>query len=74
METEAAKLIATGLAVTPLLGVGIGLGTYFASIVNALGRNPSVEDTLKKTNIFFFALIEAVAIFALGVALLIFFK
>lgn len=74
MELESAKLIGAGIAVIPLLGVGIGLGNYFSSIVSAIGRNPSVEDTLKKTNLLYFALIEAIAIFALGIALIILFK
>lgn len=73
MELEAAKAIGAGIAVIPLLGVGIGLGMLFASVINAIGRNPSVEGTVKGTGLFYFALIEAIALFALVVALLILF-
>jgi F0F1-type ATP synthase membrane subunit c/vacuolar-type H+-ATPase subunit K len=71
MDYESAKLIAGAIAVLPLFGVGLGLGKYFAAIVEAVGRNPGVEPILKKTNLVYFALIEAVAIFALGISLLI---
>ncbi len=73
MDAEAAKLIGAGLAVIPLFGVGIGLGMLFSSIINAMGRNPSVADAVKGTGLFYFALIEAIALFALVVALLMLF-
>ncbi len=73
METEAAKLIAAGIAVFPLFGVGIALGMLFSSIVTAIGRNPSVADQVKGTGLLYFALIEAIALFALVIALLILF-
>ena len=34
METEAAKLIAAGLAVAPLLGAAVGLGVLFLSLIH----------------------------------------
>ena len=37
MEPQAAKLIGAGIAVLPLLGVGIGLGMLFSSIITAMG-------------------------------------
>ncbi len=73
MEVEAAKLIGAGIAVIPLLGVGIGLGMLFSSIISAIGRNPSVADQVKGTGLFYFALVEAIALFALVIALLILF-
>ena len=39
METEAAKLIAAGLAVAPLLGAAVGLGVLFSGIVNSMASN-----------------------------------
>lgn len=71
MDVQAAKFIGAGLAVFPLLGVGIGLGLLFSSIVTAMGRNPSVADSVKGTGLFYFALIEAIALFALLIALLL---
>jgi F-type H+-transporting ATPase subunit c len=73
MEPQAAKLIGAGLAVLPLLGVGIGLGMLFSSVINAMGRNPSVTDAVKGTALFYFALVEAIALFALVIALLLLF-
>ena len=73
MEPNAAKLIGAGLAVAPLLGVGIGLGTLFASVINAMGRNPAAADTVKATALFYFALVEAIGLFALVIALLLLF-
>ena len=68
MDIEVAKVIAAGLAVVAVLGPGIGLGILFGNIISAIGRNPSAADTIKGTGIVYFALIEALAIFALGMA------
>lgn len=73
MEAEAAKLIGAGIAVVPLLGVGVGLGILFASIIEVMGRNPSAAETVKGTGLFYFALVEAIGLFALVIALLILF-
>lgn len=73
MEVEAAKLIAAAIALIPLLGVGIGLGLIFSSYNDAIGRNPSAAEFLDKKFFISFALTEALAIFALGVSLVILF-
>lgn len=73
MELESAKLIAAALALLPILGVGIGLGMIFASYNTAVGRNPSAEDALNRKFILTFAFTEALAIFSLGVSLVILF-
>ena len=73
METEAAKLIAAAIALLPILGVGIGLGNIFSSYNEAVGRNPSSAELLDKKFFISFALTEALAIFALGVSLLMLF-
>ncbi len=73
MELEAAKLIAASIALMPILGVGIGLGSIFSSYNEAIGRNPSSAEILDKKFFISFALTEALAIFALGVSLLILF-
>lgn len=74
MELESAKLIGAALALIPLTGVGIGLGMIFASYNEAVGRNPKADEILGGKYLLFFALTEALAIFALGVSLLILFK
>ncbi len=73
METEAVKLIAAALALLPLFGVALGLGSIFSSYNEAIGRNPSSAEILDKKFFISFALTEALAIFALGVSLLILF-
>ncbi len=73
MELEAAKMIGAGLAVIPLLGVGIGLGHLFAALITAIGRNPGVKDTVFPIGILTFALTEAIALFALLISFLILF-
>jgi len=73
MELEAAKLIAAAIALLPMFGVGIGLGNIFSSYNEAVGRNPTSIEMLDKKFFISFALTEALAIFALGVALVILF-
>ena len=73
MEVESAKLIAAAIALLPILGVGIGLGMIFSSYNAAVGRNPKAEEVLDRKFILTFAFTEALAIFALGVALVILF-
>lgn len=73
MEMEAAKLIAAALALLPIVGVGIGLGMIFSSYNDAVGRNPTAAEILDKKYFISFALTEALAIFALGVSLVILF-
>ncbi len=73
MEVEAAKLIAAAIALLPIFGVALGLGSIFSSYNEAIGRNPSSAEILEKKFFISFALTEALAIFALGVSLVILF-
>ena len=43
MEAEAAKLIGAGIAVLPLLGVGLGIGNIFSSLITSIARNPAAR-------------------------------
>jgi F0F1-type ATP synthase membrane subunit c/vacuolar-type H+-ATPase subunit K len=74
MELESAKLFAAAIALLPLFGVGLSLGNIFSSYNEAIGRNPKADEILGGKYMLFFALTEALAIFALGVSLLILFK
>jgi F-type H+-transporting ATPase subunit c len=73
MELASAKLIAAAVALLPMFGVAIALGMIFSSYNEAVGRNPSSAENLDKKFFISFALTEALAIFALGVALVILF-
>ncbi len=73
MDVETIKILAASLALLPILGVGIALGLIFGSFNEAVSRNPSVQGSLFGTLIFGFAVTEALAIFCLGISLLILF-
>jgi len=72
MSVEGAKLIATALAIgLGVIGPGIGIGIVAGKAVEALGRNPDAEASIRATMILGIAFTEALAIFALVIALLI---
>ncbi|MDA7599927.1 ATP synthase subunit C family protein [Alphaproteobacteria bacterium] len=73
MEVEAAKMIGAGLAVIALAGVGVGIGNIFAALVTSIARNPAARSEVFGIGILGFALTEAIALFALVVALLLLF-
>ena len=73
MELEAAKMIGAGLATIALFGVGIGIGNVFSTLISTVGRDPSVQQRVFPFAIIGFALVEAVALFALLIAFLILF-
>ncbi len=72
MSVDSAKLIATALAIgLGVIGPGIGIGIVAGKAVEALGRNPDAEASIRATMILGIAFTEALAIFALVIALLI---
>ena len=73
MDVEAAKMIGAGIAVLALAGVGLGIGNIFSSLINSIARNPSARGEVFGIGILGFALTEAIALFALVVALLLLF-
>lgn len=73
MEIAAAKLIGAGLAVIGLSGVGIGIGNIFASLVASVARNPATQPNIFRLSLIGFALVEAVALYALVISLVILF-
>lgn len=73
MDVASVKLIAAGIAVLPLFGVGLGLGKLFASLIESISRNPSAKGDLTSTGILSFALLESIALLAFVVAMIILF-
>jgi F-type H+-transporting ATPase subunit c len=73
MDVAAAKMIGAGIAVIALMGVGIGIGNIFATMVSSIARNPAARNAVFPIGILGFALTEAVALFALLIAFLILF-
>ena len=73
MDVQAAKMIGAGLALFGLLGVGIGMGLIFSSLIQAVSRNPESKGNVYPIALMGAALTEAVAIFALVIAFLLLF-
>lgn len=74
MEVESAKLIGAALAMgLGSLGPGIGLGILASKALEAIGRNPEAQSKVQTTMILAIAVTEAVAIYALVIALMILF-
>jgi len=72
MSTDAAKLIGAALAIgLGAIGPGIGIGIIGGKAVEALGRNPDAESSIRTLMILGIAFAEAVAIYALVISLLI---
>lgn len=72
MPTEGLKSIATALAIgLGAIGPGIGIGLLAAGALEAIGRNPEAEGKIRTNMILAVAFAEAVAIYALVVALII---
>ena len=66
--------VAVGLAIgLGAIGPGIGIGLIGGQAVNAIGRNPEAAPLIQTNMILAIVFAEAVAIYALVVALLIMF-
>ena len=66
-------MIGAGLAVIALMGVGVGIGNIFSTLIASIARNPAARNEVFGIGILGFALTEAVALLALLIAFLILF-
>lgn len=74
MDAEAVKLLAAGLAIGfGAIGPGIGIGILGYGAVQAVARNPEARGPIFTNMLFAVALAEAVAIYALVVAIVLIF-
>lgn len=72
MEKEAMQMLATALAIgVGSIGPAIGVGMIGAKGMEAMGRNPEIANKIQTGMILGMAFAEAVAIYALVVALII---
>lgn len=72
MDPESMRFLAAGLAIGfGALGPGLGLGLIGSKAMEALGRNPEASGEIFVPMILGLAFTEAVAIYALVVALII---
>ncbi len=71
MDVQAARMIGAGIAVIALMGVGVGIGNIFATLISSIARNPAARDQVFGIGMLGFALTEAVALYALLIAFLV---
>jgi F-type H+-transporting ATPase subunit c len=72
IDNEAIKQLAAGLAIgLGAIGPGIGIGLLAAGALQAIGRNPEAAGQIQTNMILGIAFAEAIAIYALVVALLL---
>lgn len=72
MDTEAAKMFAIAITIAVgAIGPGLAIGMIAGKAVEALGRNPEAESSIRTAMILGLAFAEAIAIYALVVALIL---
>ncbi|NOK85840.1 MAG: ATP synthase F0 subunit C [Chloroflexi bacterium AL-W] len=67
------KAVGAGLAMLAAIGPGIGIGLLAQGAMQAIGRNPDAAGQIQTNMILAIVFTEAIAIYALVVALLIVF-
>jgi len=67
------KAVGAGLAMVGALGPGIGIGLLAQGAMQAIGRNPDAAGVIQTNMILAIVFTEAIAIYALVVALLVIF-
>ena len=73
MSDDSVRLLATALALLPLVAVALALGRIFSTWLEGVARNPGAAEPMQQVGYLAFALTEAVALFALIVAFMILF-
>ena len=72
MEAEAVRMLAAGLAMgLGAIGPGIGIGILGYGAMQGLARNPEARGPIQTNMILAIALAEAIAIYALIVAIIL---
>lgn len=67
------KAIGAGLAAIGMIGSSLGLGTVFGKYFEAVARQPEMQKPLQGMLFVGMALVEAIALFAFVIAVLILF-
>lgn len=72
MDAEAVRLLASAIAIgIGAIGPALGIGILVSKAMEALGRNPEAEPAIRLNMILGMGFTEAIAIYALVVALII---
>ncbi|WP_142848167.1 F0F1 ATP synthase subunit C [Telmatospirillum sp. J64-1] len=74
MEADAGRFIGAGLAALGMIGAGIGVGNIWSNLITAVGRNPAARQSVELYGWIGFAVTEAIALFALVIALIVLFQ
>ncbi len=70
---QAMRFIGAGLAMFGAIGAGVGVGLAAMGGVQAMGRNPDAASTIQINMILGIVFAEAIAIYAMAVALIVLF-
>jgi len=70
LALQGSKALAAGIAMLGAIGAGIGLGLFLGNYVSAIARNPAAKKEIGGVVWIGIGVIEAIAIFALVVAIL----
>lgn len=73
MEIDAAKLVAAGLAMSGLIGPGVGIGIVVNGALHAMGRNPDAGGELRTNMILGIVFCESIAIYSMVIAFILMF-
>ena len=74
IEADVMKLLAAAIAIgLGAIGPGVGIGVLGAAAMSAIGRNPEARGAILPNMILAIAFAEAIAIYALVVALVLVF-
>jgi F-type H+-transporting ATPase subunit c len=74
MEIESAKVIAAAIAVgVGSIGAGLGEGLLASKAMEAIGRNPEVQEKITPLLFISMAIVESTSIYGLVIALIILF-
>lgn len=74
MDINSARLLAAGLAIgLGAIGPGVGIGLLVNGALQSIGRNPEAQGAIQINMFIGIAFAEAVAIYALVVALILLF-
>lgn len=72
MDSEGLKALGTALAIGfGAIGPGIGIGIIGGKALEAIGRNPEVENKVRTNMILGIVFAESIAIYALVIALIL---
>ncbi len=73
MDYTSLKYIGAGLMAIGMMGASIGVGNIFASLIQGISRNPSLEDRLQRVAFIGAGLAEAMGLFSFIIAILLIF-